>query len=87
MSPYSFLRTFEQVSGTTPHQYILRTRLREAAERLVAGDSKILDVALDCGFGDASNFNRTFRGEFGCSPREYRRESAGCESRVAGKST
>jgi len=77
MSPYSFLRTFEQVSGTTPHQYILRTRLREAAGRLVAGDSKILEVALDCGFGDVSNFNRTFRGEFGCSPREYWRESAG----------
>ena len=74
MSPYSFLRSFEQVSGTTPHQYILRTRLRKAAERLALEEGKVLDVALDCGFGDVSNFNRTFRAEFGCSPREYRRE-------------
>jgi AraC family transcriptional regulator len=80
MSPYSFLRSFEQVSGTTPHQYILRVRLREAAEQLVAEESKVLDVALDCGFGDVSNFNRTFRAEFGCSPREYRR---GAEHRLA----
>jgi AraC family transcriptional regulator len=33
----------------------------------------VLDIALDCGFGDVSNFNRTFRAEFGVSPREYRR--------------
>jgi len=80
MSPYYFLRSFEQVSGTTPHQYILRVRLREAAERLVAEESKILDVALDCGFGDVSNFNRTFRAEFGCSPRAYRRASFATET-------
>ncbi len=72
LSPYHFLRTFEQVAGVTPHQYILRTRLREAALRLVSDSSKILDVALDSGFGDVSNFNRAFRTEFGMSPRAFR---------------
>lgn len=72
LSPYHFLRTFERVTGVTPHQYLLRARLRDAALRL-AGPAKILDVALDSGFGDVSNFNRTFRAEFGTSPREYRR--------------
>ncbi len=33
---------------------------------------KVLDVALDCGFGDVSNFNRAFRSEFGMSPRAFR---------------
>jgi AraC family transcriptional regulator len=73
LSPYHFLRTFEQVAGVTPHQYVLRARLREAAVRLVAEPGKVLDVALDCGFGDVSNFNRAFRTEFGVSPRTYRR--------------
>lgn len=73
LSPYHFLRTFERVGGLTPHRYILRTRLREAAVRLVAGPAKVSDVALDCGFGGVSNFNRAFRSEFGASPREYRR--------------
>lgn len=72
LSPYYFLRTFEQVTGVTPHQYILRVRLREAALRLIEEPSKILDIALNCGFGDISNFNRAFRREFGVSPRAYR---------------
>jgi len=72
LSPYHFLRTFEQVAGVTPHQYVRRVRLREAAIRLATEPAKILDIALDCGFGDVSNFNRAFRGEFGMSPRGYR---------------
>jgi len=72
LSPYHFLRTFERLTGVTPHQFVLRARLREAATRLAAGPGKVLDVALDCGFGDVSNFNRAFRTEFGMSPRAYR---------------
>ena len=34
--------------------------------------SRVLEVALDCGFGDVSNFNRAFRTEFGLSPRACR---------------
>lgn len=76
LSPYHFLRTFERVTGVTPHQYVLRARLREAAMRIAAGQGRILDVALDCGFGDVSNFNRAFRAEFGVSPRAYRARSS-----------
>jgi AraC family transcriptional regulator len=72
LSPYHFLRTFERVTGLTPHQYVLRSRLREAALRLSSGPEKVLDIALDCGFGDVSNFNRAFKAEFGLSPRAYR---------------
>jgi AraC-like DNA-binding protein len=72
LSPYHFIRTFQRLTGVTPHQYILRVRLREAVLRLLDPQSKILDVALDCGFGDVSNFNRCFRAEFGVSPRGYR---------------
>jgi AraC-like DNA-binding protein len=73
LSPYHFLRTFERVAGVTPHQYVLRMRLRRAALRLSSERSKVLEIALDCGFGDVSNFNRAFRAEFGVSPRAWRR--------------
>jgi AraC-like DNA-binding protein len=72
LSPYHFLRTFERVTGVTPHQYVLRSRLREAAMRLVVDPDKVLDIAFDCGFGDVSNFNHAFRAEFGVAPRTYR---------------
>ncbi len=72
LSPYHFLRTFERATGATPHQYVLRARLRAAAERLADEPAKIIDVALDCGFDDVSNFNRAFRNEFSMTPRAYR---------------
>jgi AraC family transcriptional regulator len=75
LSPYHFLRTFERLTGITPHQYVRRVRLRQAASRLVAETEKVLDIALDCGFGDISNFNRAFRTEFGVSPRAFRQAS------------
>jgi len=72
LSLYHFLRTFDRITGVTPHQYVLRARLRHAAVRLVRESGGILDLALDCGFGDISNFTRAFRNEFGVSPRRYR---------------
>jgi AraC family transcriptional regulator len=63
-----------EVNGT-PGAAILRARLRDAAARLADAPAKIVDVALDCGFGDVSNFTRAFRAEFGVSPRAYRRRS------------
>lgn len=74
LSPYHYLRTFQQVTGVTPHQFILRTRLREAATQLWRDGVRITDVAFATGFGDLSNFNHAFRSEFGSSPRRFRPE-------------
>ena len=73
LSPFHFLRTFQGVTGVTPHQYLLRLRLRRAAVRLKTESTKVVDIAFECGFGDVSNFNRNFRAEFGASPRAWRR--------------
>ena len=74
LTPYHFLRVFQSVAGITPHQFLLRTRLRRAATRLLhERNHNILDIALDSGFGDVSNFTRTFRAEFGATPRQYRK--------------
>ena len=82
LSPYHFLRTFGRIAGVTPHQYVRRTRLRHAATRLLAEPEKVLDIALDCGFGDVSNFNRAFRTEFGGSPRALRARTKNEERRT-----
>lgn len=73
LSRYHFLRCFESLTGTTPRQYVLRTRLRRAAMRLKQEPTKIIEIALGCGFGDVSNFNHAFRAEFGTNPALYRR--------------
>ncbi len=71
-SPYHYLRIFQQVAGVTPHQFILRARLREAARQLHAEDTRVIEIAFTAGFGDLSNFNKSFRAEFGVTPREWR---------------
>jgi AraC-like DNA-binding protein len=77
LSPYHFLRTFERLTGVTPHQFVLRTRLRRAAADVVRLGDRIIDVAFRSGFSDVSNFNRAFRAEFGMSPRGYRARASG----------
>jgi AraC-like DNA-binding protein len=72
LSPYHFLRSFKAATGVTPHQWLLRARLHQAAARLATSHVPVTDIALEVGFEDLSNFTRTFRAEFGASPRQYR---------------
>jgi AraC-like DNA-binding protein len=72
LSPFHFLRVFSSVLGVTPHQYLVRSRLRLAARLLAVDSRSITDVALDAGFQDVSNFVRTFHRAAGVSPRRFR---------------
>jgi AraC-like DNA-binding protein len=75
ISPFHFLRLFSDVLGVTPHQYLVRSRLRHAARRLAYDDSPITEIAYDVGFGDLSNFVRTFHRAAGASPLRFRQAS------------
>lgn len=77
LSSFHFLRLFANTLGVTPHQYLVRCRLRHAA-RLLADDMRpITDIAFEVGFGDLSNFVRTFHRAAGVSPRSFRRMAKG----------
>jgi AraC family transcriptional regulator len=75
LSPFHFLRLFARVTGFTPHQYLVRVRLLRAAELLADPDRRIGDIAFEVGFGDLSNFVRTFHRATGMSPGCFRRLS------------
>ncbi|WP_437289061.1 helix-turn-helix domain-containing protein [Sorangium sp. So ce406] len=77
LSAFHFLRLFARVLGVTPHQYLVRARLRRAARLLADGARSITDIALDVGFGDLSNFVRTFHRAAGVSPRGFRQAARG----------
>ena len=63
--------------GVTPHQYLVRARLRRAARLLAEEERSITGIAYDVGFGDLSNFVRTFRRAAGVSPRAFRKAAKG----------
>lgn len=68
-------RRIKSITGVTTQQYVLRIRLEHA--RLLLVDNKetpISEVALVCGFEDATSFSRAFRRTFEKSPSQYRNE-------------
>ena len=77
LSAFHFLRLFGSVLGVTPHQYLVRARVRRAARLLAQTERAVTDIAFDSGFADLSNFVRTFRRAAGVSPRAFRRALQG----------
>lgn len=70
LSKYHLLREFKKNTGYTVHRYIQQKRLIMARE-LLKDNKQITEVCSQCGFGDYSNFIRSFRKEFGTSPKRY----------------
>ena len=70
-SPWYARRLFIKHLGMTPAVYIRRLRLSMSALRLRDEGCRILDAAMDMGFGSVDGYQRAFRREFGCNPREY----------------
>jgi AraC-like DNA-binding protein len=63
---------FRKAFGVTPSRFILQHRVSHAQRMLVTSDAKVLEVAMDSGFGSLSRFNAAFRQLCGCAPRRYR---------------
>ncbi|MBO4311004.1 MAG: helix-turn-helix domain-containing protein [Lachnospiraceae bacterium] len=70
-SPWYARKIFIKHLGMTPAVYIRRLKLSKSALRLRDENCQILDVAFDMGFGSVDGYQRAFRREFGCNPKEY----------------
>jgi AraC-like DNA-binding protein len=73
-SPRNFRRLFRELTGTTPHDYLVKLRVGRAMRALSASDVSVTDVALASGFSDGNYFSYMFRKQTGMSPSRYRRE-------------
>lgn len=73
LSESACLRSFRQVLGITPIQYVKQFRVEKAAELLRSTQLKTGEIGAECGFADGSYFIKTFREIKHCTPKEYRR--------------
>ena len=73
LSPAGFSRFFHRMTGRTFVSWLTEVRIGHACRLLTQTDQPVLEIAIDSGFGNLSNFNRAFRRLRGCTPRDWRR--------------
>jgi transcriptional regulator GlxA family with amidase domain len=76
ISPDRLERAFQHELNVAPNAYYRNLRLRRAADLLTHSSLRIGEVALSCGFSNASSFSRSFREQFGYPPSEVRRRKS-----------
>ena len=73
LSPRHFLRAFRQSFHSTPLQFIMELRIKEAKRRLTSTADGVTEVAFACGFSHTQHFSTTFRKYVGTTPSDFRR--------------
>lgn len=76
LSPTHFRRTFTQVIGESPLDYLISTRINKASTLLRTTGDSILEISESVGFTTLSSFNRHFKKLTGTSPLKYRHDNA-----------
>ncbi len=71
MSVNHFLRSFKEVTGTSPLKYLNEYRLAKARHDLKESDVSVTAVALACGYSDVSYFIACFKKAFGVTPGHH----------------
>lgn len=71
MSPHYFSQLFKQSTGVTPHQYVIRCRIKRAKELIGQKKSSLAEIATQVGFVDQSHLNRHFKRLVGVTPKNY----------------
>lgn len=71
-SYYHLNRQFSAILGESVGSYIKKRRLADAAKKLIYSDRKIIDIAVENGFGSSEAFSRAFKAIYKTSPQSYR---------------
>ncbi len=73
LSKYHFHRIFKALTGEKPLKYVEKRRLTRASYDLLDTDRRIIDIALDFGFGSHESFSRAFKKMFLLTPSKFRK--------------
>lgn len=74
LSKYYFLRLFEKETGCAPWEYLTKTRIRAAMQLLAGSQETVSEIALACGFANASGLIRVFRRYTNYTPGSFRKQ-------------
>ncbi len=74
MSKFHFTRVFFQITGLTPHQFIMECRLQKGKRLIQSTGKSIIEISFECGFSSQSHFTTLFKKAFGCTPAQFRKK-------------
>jgi AraC-like DNA-binding protein len=74
LSPWHLLRSFRDLFGETPKEYVTRLRLERARDLLTVTDRSVTEVCFDVGFTSLGTFSVLFKRHMGLSPITFRRQ-------------
>lgn len=74
MNLYYFSSYFKKNTGENFKNYLTDIRMKEAAKLLKNTDYKAYEVAEAVGYKNVRQFNENFKGKYGQSPNEYRKD-------------
>ena len=66
--------SFRNYYGNSVYKYIRSKKMEQAAALLAEGQLSVMEIAGMFGYENCSKFAAAFRGEYGVSPSDYRRQ-------------
>ena len=66
-------RMFRHALGMSPMSYYLNLRLKRARTLLLQTEMSVMNITVACGFQSGCHFSKSYRAQFGYSPRDERR--------------
>lgn len=73
-SKFHFSRQFKKYTNTSFYHYLTERRIYTAERLLVESDFSVTDISYQCGFSNASTFNRMFKLINNCTPKEFKKK-------------
>ncbi|MCK0470469.1 AraC family transcriptional regulator [Halalkalibacter sp. APA_J-10(15)] len=72
LSKFHLIRIFQKSIGESPINYLIKVRIKVAAQRLIENDLPIYEIANQCGFSSANYFSKVFQKHTSLTPSEFR---------------
>ena len=73
LSPNYFHKLFSDITGITPHDFLMKKRINYAKELIITSEYDMMEIAMMSGFGSQAYFNYCFKKTTGFSPLKYRK--------------
>lgn len=76
LSHTTFIKTFKELTGKTPSEYLTDKKLEYAKKLLLTTKDSVLDISLSVGFESVSHFIRIFKIKYKNTPFQLRKSDA-----------